>query len=396
MLLFEEALDRVLAAAPELATEVVALADAGGRVLAEHVVAAGPLPAFDTSAMDGYAVNSASCQGIGPFRLRVVGESRAGFPFSGALEGGACRIFTGALLPAGADAVVMQENVDRERDVIALSEPVRPYQHVRRQGETVTTGQRVLDSGVTLNPFHIGLLASVERSRLAVSRAPRVAILATGGELREPGGSGPRGSIPDSNSLALAALARKAGAVSIPPRRVSDDARATLAALRDLLSQCDVLLTIGGVSVGDHDVVKAALERAGVELAFWKVAIKPGKPLAFGRAGERIVFGLPGNPVSAQVTFLLFVLPLLRKMQGCGRLVAPRHGFTLGEPLRHSPGRLGFYPVRLGGDVATPMRDTSSGSVVAMAWADGLAIVSETSGDLEPGAPVEVIRFSDL
>lgn len=396
MLSEAEALERILAAAAAVAKERVGLRAAPGRVLAEDVVAPSPHPPADTSAMDGYALAGADCRGAGPFRLAVVGESRAGAPFQGSLAGGACRIFTGAWMPAQADCVVIQENVERDGDAIVFQARPEKGQNVRRQGEDLAAGNRVLASGTRMNAFHVGLLASVERTQVLVARRPRVAVLASGSELRMPGSLVTPGSIPESNTFAIAALAEQAGAEVVAIETLPDALGPTEDAIRRRLAHCDLLVSIGGVSVGDHDLVKQALESAGVELDFWKVAIKPGKPLVFGRSGASLVLGLPGNPVSAQVTFCLFGLPLLRRMQGATRVVSRTRKLRLAAPLRQSPGRRGYYRVRLDGDVVTPLSGQSSGSVLSMADADGLAIVPADSEGLDSGELVEVVTLADL
>jgi molybdopterin molybdotransferase len=276
MLSLDEALDRVLGGVSRLGAIRLPVAEAAARVLAEDVLASGPFPAFDTSAMDGYAVRRRDCRGSGAFRLRVVGESRAGFPFEGTLESGTCRIFTGGMLPNGADAVVIQEDVLLREDEIEFTSAPAAHQHVRRAGEDLEAGTLAIANGTRLNAFHLGLLASLDRTEVLVGAAPRVGVLATGSELRAPGEPGRVGSIPESNSVAVAALARQAGAVVVELRRVGDDLEGTERALAELLASCDVVVTIGGVSVGDYDVVKDALLRAGVALDFWKVAIKVG------------------------------------------------------------------------------------------------------------------------
>jgi molybdopterin molybdotransferase len=240
------------------------------------------------------------------------------------------------------------------------------------------------------------LLASVEQASVQVAVKPRVVVLATGTELRAPGSPATAGSIPESNTFAVAALARQGGAhVTVAPS-LPDDLDSTERAVRALLGECDVLVTIGGVSVGDHDWVKQALQRAAVSLDFWKVAIKPGKPLLWGRAGNARVLGLPGNPVSAQVTFCLFGLPLIRRMQGMQRVTPATRALRLAAPIQQAKGRRGFYRVRIDRDVATPLSGQSSGSVGSMAWADGLAIVPEDSSGVAEGQTVEVIAFVDL
>jgi molybdopterin molybdotransferase len=396
LLSFDDALARVLAAAPRLATERVSLDDALGRVLAEPLVAAAPLPPFDHSAMDGYAVRTETFGGAGPWRLPIVGESRTGYPAPALPTGAVCRIFTGAPIPEGADAVVMQENVTRDGIVVEIGERPRAGDHIRRAGEDLAAGARALESGTRIGPFQLGLVAAADRAAVRVAVRPRVSIVCTGDELRDPGSPARAGSIPESNGYVLAALARSAGAVVRVAARTGDDREATRGALENGLRASDLLVTVGGVSVGDHDVVRPALEAAGVALDFWKVAIKPGKPLVLGRAGDRVVLGLPGNPVSAQVTFALFGLPLLRAMQGDRRAVRPPRPMTLAADLPQKPGRRGFYRATLSGSEVTPLAGQSSGAVTSMAWADALIVLPETSTGARRGDTVGVYVLEAL
>src|SRR5580704_8071524 len=315
MLSFDEARRRLLERPRLTGLERVPLAVAGGRVLAEALVAREPLPRFDHSAMDGYAVAAADLAGDGPWTLRVVGESAAGSETPAFDRGTACRIFTGAPLPEGTDSVIMQEHAPREGDWIAVDRRPARGAHVRRAGEDLPRGEVALAAGTRLGPAQLALAAMLDRAEVVVSRRPIVTIVCTGDELRGAGESGIASSIPESNSAPVAALARQACAdVRIAPI-AKDEPVATLRAIEDAMRTTDLLVTIGGVSVGDHDVVRPALERAGVDLSFWRVAIKPGKPIAFGRGPHAAVLGLPGNPASAMVTFAVFGVPLLRAMQ---------------------------------------------------------------------------------
>jgi molybdopterin molybdotransferase len=396
MLSFDAALERVLAHARPMGVESVEIGEALGRVLAEAVTAIGPFPPANTSAMDGYAVRSSELEGAGPFRLEVIGESRAGVPHEGELRNGACRIFTGALLPDGADAVVIQEDVKRTESVIEFPSSPKRHQNVRLAGEDIRAGDTALERGIRLNAFQLSLLASLDRTHVNVTQRPRVALLATGSELRPVGKAGALGSIPESNSVALAALARQAGAVVIEARIVGDDLEQTRTVVERLLAKVDLLVTVGGVSVGDYDVVKEALEKAGVVLDFWKVAIKPGKPLVLGRTSNTTLLALPGNPVSAQVTFCLFGLPLLKRMQGASVVVPPMRHLRLASAIRQAMGRRGYHRVCIDGDRAEPLFGQSSGSVSSMAWADGLAVVSEEATGAAEGDLVPVLTFADL
>jgi molybdopterin molybdotransferase len=393
---FEDALDQVLKAARRLPDEPVALDAALGRVLAEPLRAGSPLPRFDYSAMDGYAVRTQDLAGAGPWTLSVVGESRTGRPAPELAAGATCRIFTGAPIPAGADAVVMQENVERDGDAATFAASPPAGDHIRRAGEDLPVGAEALSAGTRLGPFQLGLVAALDVATVRVARRPRVVIVATGDELRPPGSADRPGSIPETNGLVVAALARSAGADVTVAARAADDEAATAALLRQALTAADVLVTIGGVSVGDHDVVRPALEAAGAELSFWKVAIRPGKPLVLGRAGDTAILGLPGNPASAQITFALFGLPLLRALQGDRQPGAAPREAVLTEPVKQRPGRRGFYRGVLEGDRVTPLTGQSSGATTSMAWANALIVVPETSSGASAGDRVAVLELGAL
>ncbi len=259
MLSFDEARERILRDLEPLGSERVALDLALGRVLAETLTATAPMPAFDYSAMDGYAVSAAALEGDGPWALPVIGESRTGGVPPTLTAGSACRIFTGAQLPAGADAVVMQEDVERDGDQAKLGARPKPGSHVRRAGEDLAVGQVALPLGTRLGPAQVGLAAALDRGELEVFRKPRISILCTGDELRAPGSAPRPGSIPESNGHTIAAMVRTLGAEPQLLPYVPDDRAATLAAVRSALTSVDLLLTIGGVSVGDHDLVRPAL-----------------------------------------------------------------------------------------------------------------------------------------
>jgi molybdopterin molybdotransferase len=365
-------------------------------VLAEDLLAAAPLPGFDYSAMDGYAVASAAFAHPGPWSFAVLGESRAGALAPPLAPNGVCRIFTGAPIPSGADAVVMQEDVAREGQVARFSAAPAPGAHIRRRGEDLPAGAVALGRGTRLNAFRIGLAAAVDRAQVLVARRPRVAILCTGEELREPGSPATPGTIPDSNGPSLAAMVVSAGGVPDVRARTGDTLAATEEALRGALRDTDLLLTVGGVSVGEHDLVRAALGNVGAQLDFWKVQIRPGKPLAFGRFGETLILGLPGNPVSAQLTFALFGMPLLRRMQGDARPSPPRGRARLQRALKQNPGRTGFYRAQLDGDIAITSSNQASGSTASLAHADALLIVPAESSGFEAGESVEMIRLAEL
>lgn len=397
MLDFEEARRRVLAACLPLETEEVDVSSALGRVLAEDLVTLHQLPPFDYSAMDGFAVRSSDFRGAPPpYELPIRGEARAG---GGRLElspNTAARIFTGAELPRGADSVIIQEDTELRGDDVLFRTPPEPFENVRRAGEDLQRGMPALARGTRLNPFQLGFLASLDRASVRVSRRPRVALLSTGDELRPPGSAFREGSIPDSNSVAIRALAAQTGAEALVSAHATDDLTQVGERLRELTQAADVLVTIGGVSVGKHDVVRAALENAGARLEFWKVAIKPGKPFTFGRLDSTLVLGLPGNPVSAQITFALFGMPLLRALQGELEPTARMERVVLGAPFQQRPGRLGVYRARLSGHEATLADNQASGSTVSLAKADALVFVPAETTDCARGSELDAIRLRDL
>jgi len=406
MLPFDQALARLLGSATPVGAERVSLDEAGGRVLAEDVTAPAPLPPFDHSSMDGYALTAAALQGSGPWTLAVAGESAAGGELPDLLPGTACRIFTGARLPVGADAVVMQERVERRGEVISLQAAPRPGDHVRHRGEDLAVGAVALARGCRLTPGRVALAAALDRPQLLVGRRPVVTVLCSGDELRSPGQIHPPirpGSIPESNGYFVAAAARAAGALVRVAPFVGDDPGAARAAVAAALRGSDVVVTIGGVSVGDRDVMRAALEAAGVVIDFWKVKIKPGKPLAVGRAGAVQVLGLPGNPASASLTFLLFGMPLLRALQGDLAPLPPRLRAATRTTLLREPGREEFLRARLEGGAVDGrelgvrlLPNQASGAVTSFAEADALAVVPADRGRVDEGSLLEVIRIADV
>ena len=311
----EEARRRLLAElAPIRETETRPLEEAAGRVLAADLAARLTQPPADLSAMDGYALRAADARPGA--RLKVIGESAAGHPFAGRVgPGEAVRIFTGAAVPAGADAILVQEEARREGDVVIVAGDVTAGRHIRRAGGDFREGEVVLAAGTQLCVRHLALAAAADHAELPVVRRPRVRIFATGDELRPAGGAAQPAGIVDSNGPALAVMLRAAGAEIVERAILRDEERAIrrlAAAARD----ADLVVTIGGVSVGDRDLVRRLLPEHGFETAFWRIAIKPGKPLLFGRIGTTPLIGLPGNPVSALITARLFVVPALLRLQG--------------------------------------------------------------------------------
>jgi molybdopterin molybdotransferase len=397
-----EALRLVLDAASPLPAERCATADALGRVLVEAVASSRALPPFDVSAMDGYAVRAADLA-TAPLALPVAFEMAAGSrPERALAPKSAARIFTGAPLPPGADAVVRQEDVEADAESARFGAAVPVGENVRPAGEDVRAGEIVLEPGTRLGPAALGMLASLGRSVVAVHQRPRVAILSGGDELIEPDGDPSGGRIVSSNSYSIAAQCREVGAEPVYLGIARDRPEELERLLRAGLT-AHVVVSSAGVSVGDHDYVRPVLEKLGCELVFWGVAIKPGYPLVFGRfvrspldpSGDGpLVFGLPGNPVSAMVTFEQFVRPLLRKLAGHRSWFRPRIEARLAERLRKPAGRMHLVRVRLErrGDavVATPTGNQSSGVLRSMALAHGLLVFPAEATELAAGAAVSV------
>ena len=402
----QDARESVLGLARPLAPEAVSIFDAPGRCLAKSVVASRQLPPGDCSAMGGYAVRRDDLAGAtasAPAELPVAFEVAAGDLASKPLApGSAARIFTGAAVPPGADAVVRQEDTEMFGDRVRLLVVPHPRENIRDAGEDIRVGDVVLEEGVLLGPPEIGVLASLGRSRVDVYRSPRVAILSGGDELVEVDGDVSGGRIVASNAYALWAACRNLGAEPLylgiaedRPQSVEEQFRAALAA--------DCIVSTAGVSVGDHDHVRPVLEKLGCRLEFWGVRMKPGYPLAFGRFESApgpgdypgpLVFGLPGNPVSANVCFEQFVRPALLAMMGRRDLFRPVVSARLAEGLSKRPGRLHFVRVTLereeGDWVARSTGNQSSGVMTSLARADGLLIFPEAASELAAGETVSV------
>jgi molybdopterin molybdotransferase len=384
-----EARQRVLDATAPLGTETVALDDALGRVLAQDVVAAGDVPPFPCSAMDGYAVIA----GDAARTLRIVGESRAGTPSGHELaEGEAIRISTGAAIPRGATAVIPQENVDLEGDeAIHTNAASAPGEHIRGAGEDIRAQTVVLTAGTRLGPIELGAAAAAGVGSVITSCRPRVSVLCTGDELRAPGEPLGPGEIHNSNAPMLTGLAQRAGAVTTAALRLPDDRDATTQGIAEAVAQSDVVIISGGVSVGPHDHVKPALDALGVKEVFWSVALQPGKPTWFGvpEAGNPLVFGLPGNPVSAVVTFSLFVGPALAALQSGPAPAPPRATAVLGVDVTRNPRREQMMRVRLSDqdDVVRAYPNGGQGShiLTSLLGADALALIPSGEGELPAG-----------
>jgi molybdopterin molybdotransferase len=400
MLELEEAVARILAAVPPSVGERVALPDAHGRILAERISAPIDLPPFDNSSMDGYAVRAADVAEAKPdvpVCLRIVGRVAAGETFAGGLTEGACvRLFTGSPLPRGADAIVMQEETrlepERSNEVLIL-DSVKAWENVRFRGEDVKRGALLIEAGEALTGARLSLLAAMGLSHVHTGRRPIVGLLATGSELKEGGESLAPGQIYESNRAGLAPLIKKAGGIPAIFGIVPDDLTETRCVLDRAFAECDAVITCGGVSVGEMDFVKAAFQQSGGSLEFWKVAIKPGRPFVFGRLGGKFLFGLPGNPVSALVTFLLLVRPALLRWQGGTALSLPASSGLLLEPLVNSGGRRHFVRVMLDARGNVRSAGTQASHLLSsLAAANGLVdLLPETT--FAVGTFVPVLRW---
>jgi molybdopterin molybdotransferase len=387
----------VLGAIRPLAPVSLELAAAEGCVLAEDVAAAVSLPPFDNSSMDGYAVHAADVGDASreaPAALRVTGEIAAGNTGAYRLAPGtAIRIMTGARLPADADAVVPVEWTDGGSDQVEIYRPVEPGSALRYAGGDATEGETLLTAGTRMRPMQIAVAASAGRQAVSVRPRPRVVVLSTGDELTEPGTPLVPGRIWDSNSYMIAAAAREAGALADRRSGVPDDPSGVLPALEEQLSRADLLITTGGVSMGgEHDVVKAALQELGT-VSFRKVAMQPGMPQGFGvlDAGRVPLFTLPGNPVSAYVSFQLFVRPAIAALQGADDLSLPAVQATLTGPVRSPSGRRSYLRAIIDGPKVTPLSGQGSHQIAYLGRANALIIVPEWETKLPEGETVEVL-----
>ena len=389
----DEALERILAKVRRLDPVAMDLLDSLGATLAEDVVADRDVPPFRNSAMDGYAVIGLDVAEV-PKRLVVVGDIAAGaVPTRPIVPGEAMRIMTGAPLPDGADTVVRVEDTDNGASAVTISVATRPGTSVRAAGEDLRKGETVLMRGTVLRAAEIGVLATLGHQTVQVTRQPRVAVLSTGDEIVELDAPLGPGQIRDANRYSLASAARAAGARPIPLGIVRDTADDLRRALRDAASQADVIVTSGGVSVGDHDHVKPVVDELG-SMDFWSIAIRPGRPLAFGEIGGTLIFGLPGNPVSALLGFELFVRPALLKMAGRTLLQRPRAAATLDDPLDTPPG-LRFFARGIYDPATGTVRSTGpqgSGILRSMALANCLIDIPDTVTHVDRGERVTVIR----
>ena len=396
MITVDEGLALVLDGLLPLGPERVPLADAAGRVVAEPALAAVDLPPFDRSAMDGYAVRAAdTAPGIS---LRLAGGVAAGEVAVAELEPGtAARVSTGAAIPPGADAILQSELAEERDGSVAPTRALTPGTHVRRRGEDLTAGAVLAAPGDRLTLTRVSSLASAGVGEVSVHRRPRLDLIVTGSELLPIGAPPEPGRIHESNGLMVRLLADRAGARVVDHGVIGDARETTVAAVSEGL-QGDVLVVSGGVSVGPHDHVKPAFEACGVDEVFWRVRIKPGKPLWFGRRGDTLVFGLPGNPLSTIVCFCVFIEPALRRLQG-ERDARPRYeAGRLAARAEASDGRDTFLTAALrpGADgvlEATPTERQGSHMTGALGESDGFVIAPIEAGELPAGAPVDVLRL---
>ncbi len=398
LLSVEEALQHVLAHAERLPAEQVPLAEADGRVLAADLKALRTQPPDDLSAMDGYAVRSSDVIKA-PVRLKVIGEVAAGRPFASVVgPGEAARIFTGGVVPDGADTVVVQEQTTRDGDTVEVQKPSVKGRNVRPRGLDFRRGETAFTAGHRLRARDLQLAAGMNHPLLPVHRRPKVVLFATGDELVPPGTEPGPGQIVYSNGFALAALAREEGAEVTELGVVADKLDETIAAVRKARDLgADILVTTGGASVGEYDLVQKAFAAEGMELSFWKIAMRPGRPLMHGRLGAMHVLGLPGNPVSSYVCAFLFLVPLMRRMSGRGDLTAPIESAVLGCDLPANDERADYLRATLtsgtDGAVATPFPVQDSSMMVPLSQADCLVVREPYAPAAKAGSRCRVVKF---
>ncbi len=393
-----DALARVLEGAAALPPETVKLEDAFGRVLAEDLKARRTQPPADVSAMDGYAVR-ASDVAKAPVVLRIIGEVAAGHPFAGAVKAGeAARIFTGGLMPAGSDTVVIQELATRDGDRVTIQKPTAKGRNVRGQGIDFSDGEVLLNKGKRLSDRDVMLAAAMNYAALPVHRRPKVAVLATGDELVPPGSTPEPGEIVYSNGYAILALARQAGAEVVDLGIARDKVDDIAAAVRKARAGgADILVTSGGASVGEHDLVQRALKAEGLDLSFWRVALRPGRPMLHGRLGAMHVLGVPGNPVSAYVCAFLFLVPLIGRLTGRDAPAYAPQKARLGRDLPANDERQDYLRATLTeaaeGLIATPLPAQDSSLMAPLARADCLLIREPNAPAASSGSPCVILKL---
>jgi molybdopterin molybdotransferase len=395
-----DALAQVLDRVEPLPRTDTLLVEADGRVLTDDVAALRTQPPADLSAMDGYAVRARDVAHV-PVALKVTGEVAAGHPFEAKVEAGqAVRIFTGGVVPPGADTIVVQENTTRDGEHVVVNKSEKVGRHIRSAGLDFREGQVLLPRGKRLTDRDVMLAAAMSHPTLPVHRQPKVAVFATGDELKPPGSALGPGEIIYSNGFALQALARAEGAIVTDLGIVPDQVEATSAAIRRARdSGADVLVTTGGASVGDFDLVQRGLNAEGLKLAFWRVALRPGRPMMNGRLGGMHVLGLPGNPVSAYVCAFLFLVPLLRGLQGRSDLEQARESAVLGVDLSENDERADYMRATLspgtnGTCVATPVKIQDSSMMAALAKADCLIVREPFDPAAKAGDRCTILRLT--
>jgi molybdopterin molybdotransferase len=395
-----DALARVLEHAEPLAAEAAPLAEADGRVLAADVAARRTQPPADVSAMDGYAVRAADVANV-PARLELIGEVAAGHPFEGTVGAGqAARIFTGGVMPRGADTVVIQENTTREGATVVITTASAKGRHIRLAGLDFAQGAVLLAKGRRLSDRDLALAAAMNHPTVPVYTRPKVAVLATGDELVMPGQNPGRGEIVYSNGFATMALARREGCATIDLGIVPDRLDVTAAAVRRAREAgADILVTSGGASVGDYDLVQKALASEGLALSFWKVALRPGRPMMHGRLGRMHVLGLPGNPVSSYVCAVLFLVPLIRRLAGRSDCEPQIETALLGCDLPENDERADYLRARLapgpdGALVATPFRAQDSSMLAPLADAGCLLIREPFAPAAKAGSRCSILKLA--
>jgi molybdopterin molybdotransferase len=397
MIQVDEAREIILSKIETKGVEKVSLDDALGRILAEDIIARRSNPPMDNSAMDGYAVITADIQSAtpdNPVKLEVVDHVPAGSLAEVTLKSKqAIRIMTGAPIPPGADAVLMQEDTDKNGNGILAKDKTEVGENIRLAGEDVKEGDVVIRKGVTITPSHIGMMAVVGRSNIYVSQRPTVAILSTGDEIIELDGNPTGPCIYNSNGYMLAAQIRSAGGIPCYLGVAKDDEKDLMEKF-DWALKCDIVVSSGGVSVGDYDLVKATLEKMGNEMAFWKVAMKPGKPLAFGKIGQIPIFGLPGNPVSSFVSFEQFARPAIKKMMGAREILPRTVQAKLTRTIHKKTGRLHFMSAVVSWDngeyTVAPAEEQGSGVLKSTVNANGLLVFPLEKDELKSGELVIV------
>ena len=394
----DEALANVLAAISPLGSESVPVEQSFGRVLGRDVLANITQPPSTVSAMDGYAVRAADIAQV-PIALRRIGEAPAGGVFEGNVEPGTTvRIFTGGPVPDGADAVVMQENTDVDGDMVTINVPAEAGRNIRPQGLDFSAGTVMLTAGTRMTARAVGLASAANVAEVTVRRRPRLAFLATGNELVRPGQASGPVQIVNSNTPALAAMAMGGGAEVVDLGIATDDAE-TLKTLSAKAADADMFVTIGGASVGDHDLVQKVLGEVGLVIDFWRVAMRPGKPVMFGRFGDVPMLGLPGNPVSAMVCALVFLRPAIAALQGLAEITQPTIPVQLGRDMPANGGRQAYLRARLerddkGAFVATPVDDQDSSLVSVLSDADCFVLRAIKAGPALKGEMAEALPFT--